>query len=176
MGLDGVEIIMEIEDTFNIQIQDEEAQFCLTPKSLIDLVISKVNMEAGDETCLTQKAFHLCRKSYFELSNIPRIKFRPQTLLNEIIPKTNRSEFLVAWQKKMKLPTFPKMFSLFSSVRRVEDLVGYVVRTHPETIKAKEKVWRPGEIRTIVRQIISDKLDIKKFKDEANFVKDLGLQ
>ena len=57
MGLDGVEIVMKVEEAFGITIDDAEAGKITTPGQLIELVLSKVGRTV-DEACLTQRAFH----------------------------------------------------------------------------------------------------------------------
>ena len=41
-SLDAVEIIMEIEDLFNIKVDDKEAELITTTKGLVDLVENKL--------------------------------------------------------------------------------------------------------------------------------------
>lgn len=41
-SLDAVELVMAIEDEFNIEISDDEAQSCVSTQAVIDLVKSKV--------------------------------------------------------------------------------------------------------------------------------------
>jgi len=44
-SLDAVEIIMEIEDLFNIKVDDKEAELITTTKGLVDLVENKLKEE-----------------------------------------------------------------------------------------------------------------------------------
>ncbi|HEY5043547.1 MAG TPA: hypothetical protein VIK53_16270 [Verrucomicrobiae bacterium] len=62
MGLDAVEIVMKVEETFDIAIEDREAEKILTPHALIELVMSKVG-RTDRAVCLTQRAFHCFRAS-----------------------------------------------------------------------------------------------------------------
>ena len=54
MGLDGVEILMNIEKAFNISIEDEEAQEIETVSDLYDCVLRKIN-RADIKKCLENK-------------------------------------------------------------------------------------------------------------------------
>jgi hypothetical protein len=61
MGLDGVELVMTLEEGFGVTITDEEAEACLTPGAVIELIFGK--LRASDErVCVSQRAFYLLRK------------------------------------------------------------------------------------------------------------------
>ena len=51
MGLDAVEILMEVEEAFDIRIEDSEAEAIATPADLIHLVVGKV-AKANPAGCL----------------------------------------------------------------------------------------------------------------------------
>lgn len=60
MGLDGVELVMAIEEGFGITIGDAEAEACVNPGAVIDLVLGK--LRASDQrVCVSQRAFYLLR-------------------------------------------------------------------------------------------------------------------
>jgi hypothetical protein len=61
MGLDGVEIVMSVDDSFAIELENSEAGKIVTPGQLIDLVMSKVAL-ATSASCLTQRSFHSVRR------------------------------------------------------------------------------------------------------------------
>ena len=84
MGMDGVEIVMAVEETFDIHIEDAEAEKLLTPRQLIDLVQSKVAV-ATASVCLTQRAFNLLRKSLLRHGGWKRSEIRPARRLSELI-------------------------------------------------------------------------------------------
>ena len=42
MGLDGVELLMALEEAFGIEIKNEEAAETVTPGLVIDLIYSKL--------------------------------------------------------------------------------------------------------------------------------------
>ena len=61
MGLDGVELLMALEEAFGIEIKDEETVKTVTPGSVIDLIYSKVR-HADQKVCPSQRAFYILRK------------------------------------------------------------------------------------------------------------------
>jgi hypothetical protein len=73
MGLDGVELVMSIEEAFGVTIADTEAETCVTPAALIDLVYGK--LQASDErVCVSQRAFYLLRKGLTRTLGVSRRK------------------------------------------------------------------------------------------------------
>jgi len=93
MGLDAVEIVMKVEETFDITIADREAEVCITPGHVIDLVMSKVGRDAH-AVCLTQRAFHRLRASLMSRLGFKRSQIRPETCLAELFPRPTRKESL----------------------------------------------------------------------------------
>lgn len=84
MGLDGIELIMEFEDEFGIRITDEEATEARTPRMVIDLVLSKLEVKA-QTVCWSQRAFYLLRGALMEFAGAPRKAIRPGSELRDII-------------------------------------------------------------------------------------------
>src|SRR5271165_824619 len=91
MGLEGVEIVMKVEETFDIVIEDSEAEKTFTPGLLIELVLSKVG-RTSHAACLTQRAFHRLRASLMSRSGFKRNQIRLETLLASLFPRPTRKE------------------------------------------------------------------------------------
>lgn len=91
--MDAVEIVMAVEEAFDIRIEDAEAAKVLTPRQLIDLVLSKVAVTTT-ETCLTHRAFNLLRKSFQTTCGIPRAAIAPSTMLGALLPGPSRRALL----------------------------------------------------------------------------------
>jgi len=91
MGLDGVEIVMEVEETFDIAIEDSEAEKILMPGQLIELVLSKVG-RTTHAACLTQRAFHILRASLMRQLGIERNQIRLDSLLDLFFSRATRKE------------------------------------------------------------------------------------
>lgn len=90
MGLDGVEIVMKVEDAFGITIDDGEAGKIATPGQLIDLVLSKVGRTV-DEACLTQRAFHRVRAALMRRMGVSRNQIRPDILGGKLVSAINET-------------------------------------------------------------------------------------
>jgi hypothetical protein len=73
MGLDGVELVMSIEESFGITIADAEAEACVTPAAVIDLVFGKLRT-SDERVCVSQRAFYLLRKGLTRTLGISRRK------------------------------------------------------------------------------------------------------
>jgi len=89
MGLDSVELVMAVEEDFQIAISDSEASDCATVRKLVELVYSRLRHTSKDP-CPSQHSFYLARQKLMSALHIPRQNIRPETDLNEIIPKKNR--------------------------------------------------------------------------------------
>lgn len=95
MGLDAVEIVMEIEDTFHISLEDGELQNTVTVQALSDLVQSKVHA-SDNSTCLNMVAFNIIRKAMIQVLKIERNNVHTWTKLSDLVDRGNAKDF---WQK-----------------------------------------------------------------------------
>jgi acyl carrier protein len=85
MGLDGVELVMAVEEAFDVCIEDAEAENIRTPRELIELVMAKV-ASANPSVCLSQRAFNLVRKSLCKHPPLTRRDVTPATELSLLLP------------------------------------------------------------------------------------------
>jgi acyl carrier protein len=95
MGLDIVEFVMSIEERFAIEIPDRDAQNLTTPRLLVDYIMSRVK-SGQDRGCLGQREFHRLRRALIARRWAARPDLKPDTLLEEIVPKLNRRTL---WQQ-----------------------------------------------------------------------------
>ena len=93
MGLDAVEIVMEVEEAFGISLEDAEVEKIHTPRELIDAVLGKV-AHADGSACLTQRAFHLVRRSLMNRLGLKRAQITPAVRLADLAPKPTRPDLL----------------------------------------------------------------------------------
>jgi hypothetical protein len=90
MGLDGVELVMAIEEKFGVSISDPEAEKVLTVGDMRRMVHSKLTV-TDESTCLTQQAFHLIRRHAIQLFDVQRRAVTPDAFFADIVPKEKSS-------------------------------------------------------------------------------------
>ena len=87
MGLESVELLVEVEDTFNLSIASEEAAQVVTVGDLHALVLRKVKAVAK-APCLTAHVFYRLRKAFLEVYDVPRAELALP--LNRVVPPSSR--------------------------------------------------------------------------------------
>ena len=95
MGLDTVELVIEVEESFGISIEDADAEQMRTAGDLHEYVLGKVasaHTKIGTESkvCVTSRAFYALRKAVMDLSLASRRDLRPGTDLSGVIPARSR--------------------------------------------------------------------------------------
>jgi acyl carrier protein len=104
MGLDSIELIMEFEKTFGIEIPDADAEKLTTVGSVYDYIYSRVQSEQTNR-CTTQIVFYRLCKYCTRRFNIARHEFTPLIDLNSIFPFENRREEYKAFSNSIELET-----------------------------------------------------------------------
>ncbi|MEQ8576408.1 MAG: hypothetical protein RIB63_20255, partial [Fulvivirga sp.] len=89
MGLDSVELVIEVEKTFNIAISDIEAEKIITVGDFYDVVWDKIKENESDK-CKSAILFYRCRAFFQEKYSVNRQDFKLDAKLDDIIPKTKR--------------------------------------------------------------------------------------
>lgn len=89
MGLDGIELLMAIEDRFSIVIDDEEAGRATTVGDLHRLVVSKLTPR-GTGTCLSSHVFYGFRRGLREIVGCRRAQVSPGASLANLVPLEGR--------------------------------------------------------------------------------------
>jgi len=111
MGLDVVELVLRVEETFGIDLPDDELQSVRTVGDLYQLVLSKLD---GGDVCLSSRTFYRVRKAMTELLDVPSRSIRPATELQSLLPKSIRREMWmrIAEKTALNLPAleYPSWF------------------------------------------------------------------
>lgn len=91
MGLDSVELVVAIEESFGIEIPDDEAARIRTVGDLYDSIVSKLHGEAATH-CLTSEAFYRTRRGFVDVLKVARRSIRPSTPVAPLFPRASRRE------------------------------------------------------------------------------------
>ena len=105
MGLDVVELVMDLEKRFNIALEDCSLVRVRTVADLAALVISR--MSRVPDVCPTATTFYRLRALLVSTFGVERRSFRPGARLADVLPEDARS----AWSSIQRFaPGVPPLF------------------------------------------------------------------
>jgi acyl carrier protein len=85
MGLDTVELVMEVEDRFHIHISDADAEAIVTVGDLHEYVCKVLALQVPGR-CLTRPMFHRLRRYFIDALGVERRGVRPATPVAQLVP------------------------------------------------------------------------------------------
>jgi hypothetical protein len=181
MGLDSIELIMSMEEYFQISIPDEIACQMRTPGNIVDYILLRVASES-DHPCLEQIAFYRLRRACMQVFATPRKLIRPNTKWEDILPRHSglgRSHNWKLLHQATGTPQWPRL-SLWNRIPEKMASVGetarYLAENSPASLKSQAQAgWSRSEVEEAIRRLICDQLGITDFRWDQDFVKDLGL-
>ena len=177
MGLDTVELVIAIEETFDLSIPNKDLETMTTPRHIIKYVQERVGSTPRRNSCLSQRAFYKVRSAITSSSKASRKEVRPNTRIGSLFPYASRDQDWKTFVNCCGLGNLPKIRfgrSIFYSPTRVRDLVASEVSRMAEELKTSDN-WSDAEVRSVVRLIVSEQLNIEKFSDDDRFVEELGI-
>jgi acyl carrier protein len=108
MGLDTVELVMEIEEAFDISIPDDRASKMLTVGDVYEFILEKTaDSTLKSSTCLSAAAFYDLRRHVRSLG-LFHSEIRPKTKLDRVIPLIGRRTHWRNLSSRMDL-RFPRL-------------------------------------------------------------------
>lgn len=98
MGLDGVELIMEVEDQFGIRISDEEASQIHTVADLYYFILQAIDRKKHhmNQHCPSRSSFYRMRRVLTETFGVPRHAVRRRARMDDLLPRRERR---AAWNR-----------------------------------------------------------------------------
>ena len=109
MGLDTVELVMEVEERFGIELPDEELELDIRTVGDLEQLISRRYSEKCSTTdCNSQKAFYRLRKALVEELGLERKQIKPDTPTEEVFPEASRIDTWTKISKKAQVE-FPDL-------------------------------------------------------------------
>ena len=108
MGLDGVELVMDVEETFGVAIPDELAQKMRTVGDLYEYLLTQC---VGDRQsgCLTSAAFYQVRQGICKTLQVERHDVRPATRIDELVRRSSYRRFWDRLQSAMFTLRLPSL-------------------------------------------------------------------
>jgi acyl carrier protein len=89
MGLDAVELVMEVEVRFNVKLPDADCQRVRTVADLAALVVARLpSVQVGP--CPTARAFFDLRRLMVAHAELERSRVRPRAHLDDLFPAQTR--------------------------------------------------------------------------------------
>jgi len=194
MGLDTVELVMDVEETFEVKISDEAAQRIVTVGELFECVVNQLELAVAGK-CLSAATFYEIRSSFQKVGIEER--FGPSTRLSEVLPmRKRRSRWTeLAEMSKLKLPALrrPLWVVVLNTLATVAASVYCYVSMGIEEpwlvsmsesvlalnfseIMSKHGAMGRNDVWVVLRSLIVDNLgvEVDEVVPEADFVKDLG--
>jgi acyl carrier protein len=130
MGLDSVEILVKVENTFGINIPDQEAEKIRTVGDFHNCVWKHLQGKYSDR-CESQSLFYKLRQSVADTFNFPKQAFRSETALDKIFPHNNRRKVYLSFAhaNNLELPdlVLTKPWSIFLSSFGMATIVGGLI-------------------------------------------------
>lgn len=181
MGLDTVELVMEIEDEFGFQMSDHDAEVIQTCGQLCAYVLERVKPDPlGRTPCPTARAFHFLRRELMAQVPLPKRSLRPGTKLTDVLTEPYRSRWpTVAWHVGLKdFYSFGGRSDVFfpAAFTRLGDLARKIALPKPYLIpdlsgSIERQVWER------VRQIVSEQIGVavSEIHPHSHFIRDLHM-
>ncbi len=116
MGLDGVELVMELEEEFGITITDDEATGLDRVGKVVDCIYAKIR-HRGRDGCISARTFYHFRRALMHLAGAARRDVRPEGDLDSLVPVQMRRD---AWgglrASGLKLPALRRPKGLVAAL------------------------------------------------------------
>lgn len=96
------DVLVKIERSFNIRLNDEMLKEVNTFGSLCDVITQQID-QCHSESCTTQHAFYQLRNAITAATGIDKCSIKPQTKVCEIFPRENRLQIIAEIENELGL-------------------------------------------------------------------------
>jgi acyl carrier protein len=123
MGLDAVEIVLDVEEAFGVKIPDDRAGTIRTVGDVFDVIVESCpKRSATNRFCLSSATFRLIRREVIGLLGYDT-RFGPRDSVDSVIPRRQRRRFWSHLQKRLdaKLPSLirPQRLTLLLTITAI---------------------------------------------------------
>ena len=177
MGLDLVEFVMTVEESFQIAIPDEDAQRMFTPGDVVNYVLARVG-ETPSQACLEQRAFYKLRRATVQAFAQPRSAIKPGTRWDDVLPPRQRRRNWHLLHQATGTPHWSRL-TIWAGVPDAVATIGgtarYFAERSPGAFKHTDEGWSREEVEATMKRLMREQFAITEFGWDQEFVKDLGL-
>jgi acyl carrier protein len=103
MGLEDLEIIMEVEEAFGIKIPDEDCTRILTVGGMAHYVENRLygtTTPLAETRCATARGLYALRRAMMSTLGVERAAIRPKAKLRTLVPYSTRHQFWVSLERE----------------------------------------------------------------------------
>jgi len=176
MGLDSVELILAWEESFGIPISDAEAETMFTTRQVAERIFEKVRSTGPEDSgCLSMRAFLRLRMA-FQAEGVTRGDIRPDAKVTSLLPNRQRRDVLSTVCERAGFRPLKRLpFGLQFTFGRVRDIVLDTVIGQHDALRREGHGWSLLQVREVVRAVMYAQLALRRFSDDAQFIKDLKI-
>jgi hypothetical protein len=133
VGVDILEFVLEVEDTFGLVLAEDELAECDTIGAMSALIWRRLAGGSGEETvslwaCPNRVAFGRLRGAIADQAGVPRRSIRADSSLDDLIPAEDRRQYWSALAADSGLP-LPFLMAEMRVYKRTAQVTGILVAT-----------------------------------------------
>ena len=177
MGLDGVQIVMGVEEFFGIAIPNKMAREIRTPGMLVDFIASVVETTPA-EVCVSQQVFYRLRRGFKRQIAALATDVDLDTPINDLIHKDQWPKVWSAVRADVGNDDWPLTLPwaglLSGGPGTIRELVWRIVEELP-MLHSRTEPWTRAQIEAQVRRIVREVNGAEGYSLRADFVKEIGI-
>ena len=108
MGLDGVELVMALEEAFGLELTSDEVVKAMTPRLIGDAIFSKLQ-STNQKTCQSQRAFYILRKTFMRKFGLRRAEVTPDMLFRSLVAQEQEALIWNDLKSSVKARSWPSL-------------------------------------------------------------------
>lgn len=180
-GSDATDLIGEIEDAFDVSIEDSVAATLVTPGKVFDYLLSTSLHSVPRGACLSHALFNRVRRAILVEFQVKRQEVKPKTPIAELIPQFRIRTRRMAFFKRLSLRRPPPIIVDRHWFKRnygtFGDLTKDILAWNYGALAEEAGAWNPKEGWSCLRLLIAKQTgnNVEIVTRNAEFVSDLGI-
>jgi hypothetical protein len=174
---DSVDLVWAWEKSFGVQVTQRDADKMLRVRDAIDVFAAKLSASGTRSACLTLRAFNRFR-SVLTSAGVARCRITPSARLRDILPRAMRRD---AWKRVRGTPEFSQLPRLrfgigwcFAPIT-VADAFYAALAYSAHSLRPPRAPWTRAEVRQVIRAGIREIAGLTDYSDDAEIVRELGI-